>query len=111
MSICIVYIHYTNRQKIEEPKTPFEYDAGADEEDAEEKVSSVALNSLTAKLEVVKRQRDEGLTDEDVKKQKFKDKRKDHYNMGARMRAMREQMKREEEEEAARLAEVSEKAE
>lgn len=31
--------------------------------------------------------------------------------MGARMRAMREQMKREEEEEAARLAEVSEKAE
>lgn len=59
----------------------------------------VAFEELSAKLETVKKHRDEGLTDEDVKKQNFKDKRKNHYNMGERMRAMREQMKREEEEE------------
>eukprot|EP00938_MAST-03A_sp_MAST-3A-sp1_P007374 g7374.t1 len=88
------------RQKIDEPDTPYEY---AVEEEEEEKTAPIEFNELAAKLDTLKRQRDEGLTDDDVKKKKFEDKRKNHYNMGARMRAMKEQMKREEEEEA-RLA-------
>lgn len=96
-----LYITCANRQKIDEPDTPFEY--GVDEEE-EEKTAPIEFNELAAKLDTLKRQRDEGLTDDDVKKKKFEDKRKNHYNMGARMRAMKEQMKREEEEEARRAA-------
>ena len=98
------HIHITHfRIKIDEADPPFEYLVEEEEETTKEE-KPVTFETLAAKLETVKAQRDEGLTDEDVKKQKFKDKRKDHYNMGARMRAMREQMKREEEEEARRLA-------
>ena len=112
----IIFIHFNshtlinhmraNRQKIDEPDTPYEY---AVEEEEEEKTAPIEFNELAAKLDTLKRQRDEGLTDDDVKKKKFEDKRKNHYNMGARMRAMKEQMKREEEEEARLAAATTEK--